>query len=385
MGKPSCRQPVPALAMMDIEPSLTPEAHMDTMAHMAEYGHEMLVAFSEPSAGLKAFIAVHDTTLGPACGGVRMWPHASEEAAVTDVLRLSRAMTYKSAVAGLSLGGGKALIWGDPRTDKSEALLRAFGRCLDSLGGRYVTTADVGMTPADIESMAQETRHVVGLPLSMGGSGDTSILTGLGIYLGMKAAAEAVWGSGDLGDRVVALQGFGRVGQKLASHLIEEGVRLVVTDVYEDVRKQASELGAEVVGPDEIYDVECDVFSPCALGGVLNGDTIPRLRCAVVAGGANNQLLSDEQGAELHRRGILYAPDFVINAGGIINVAAEIGGAYRAEHAREMTERIYDTTAQVIAESRAEDVPPHVAANRLAERRIESVRRLRPAFGGGAS
>ena len=358
---------------------------METMAYMTEYGHEMLVAFSEPSAGLKAFVAVHDTTLGPACGGVRMWPHATEEAAVNDVLRLSRAMTYKSAVAGLSLGGGKALIWGDPRTDKSEALLRAFGRCLDSLAGRYVTTADVGMVPADIEPIAQETRHVVGLPLSMGGSGDTSILTGLGIYLGMKAAAEAVWGSGDLQSRVVALQGFGRVGQKTAAHLIEEGVRLVVTDVYEDVRERAAELGAETVMPGEIYDVECDVFSPCALGGVLNGDTIPRLKCAIVAGGANNQLLDDEQGAELHRRGILYAPDFVINAGGIINVAAEIGGEYREERAREMTERIYDTTARVLAESRAEDVPPHVAANRIAERRIESVRRLKPAFRGAAS
>ncbi len=377
---PASSRAAAALAMMDIGINFIAEAHMDTMAHMAEFGHEMLAAYSEPSAGLKAFIAVHDTTLGPSCGGVRIWPHASEEAAVTDVLRLSRAMTYKSAVAGLPMGGGKALIWADPRTDKSEALLRAFGRCVDSLGGRYVTTEDVGMTPADLEHIAQETRHVVGLPLSMGGSGDTSILTGLGVYLGMKAAAEAVWGPGGLGGRVVAVQGFGNVGRSMAPHLLEEGARLVVTDIYEDARRRAAEMGVDVVGPDEIYDVECDVFSPCALGGVLNGDTIPRLRCAVVAGGANNQLLSDEHGAELHRRGILYAPDFVINAGGIINVAAEIGGVYRAERAREMTERIYDTTARVLAESRNEGVPPHAAANRLAERRIESVRRLRPAF-----
>ena len=353
---------------------------METLAHMTEYGHEMLVAGSDPSAGMRAFIAVHDTTLGPSCGGVRIWPHATEEAAVTDVLRLSRAMTYKSAVAGLPLGGGKALIWADPRTDKTEALLRAFGRFVDSLGGRYVTTEDVGMTPADLEPIALETRHVVGLPLSMGGSGDTSVLTGLGVYLGMKAAAKAAWGDDDLGGRVVAVQGFGNVGRNMAPHLVEEGARLVVTDIYEDSRRRAAEMGAEVVGADEIYDVECDVFSPCALGGVLNDDTVPRLRCEVVAGGANNQLLADEHGAELHRRGVLYAPDFVINAGGIINVAAEIGGVYRADRAREMTERIYDTTARVIEASRAEGVPTHVAATRLAERRIESVRRLRPPF-----
>ena len=353
---------------------------MDTLAYMTEYGHELLVTGSDPSAGLKAFIAVHDTTLGPSCGGVRIWPHATEEAAVTDVLRLSRAMTYKSAVAGLPLGGGKALIWADPRTDKTEALLRAFGRFVDTLGGRYITTEDVGMTPADLEPIALETRHVAGLPLSMGGSGDTSILTGLGVYLGMKAAAKAAWGDDDLGGRTVAVQGFGHVGQQMAPHLVEEGARLVVTDIYEDARARAADMGAEIVGADEIYDVECDIFSPCALGGVLNDDTIPRLRCEVVAGGANNQLLADEHGAELHRRGILYAPDFVINAGGIITVASEIGGVYRADRAREMTERIYDTTARVIQTSRTEDVPTHVAATRLAERRIESARRLRPAF-----
>ena len=236
------------------------------------------------------------------------------------------------------------------------------------------------MTPADLEPIALETRHVVGLPLSMGGSGDTSILTGLGVYLGMKAAAKAVWGDDDLGGRTIAVQGFGHVGQHLAPHLVEEGARLVVTDIYEDARARAAEMGAEIVGADEIYDVECDIFSPCALGGVLNDETIPRLRCEVVAGAANNQLLADEHGAELHRRGILYAPDFVINAGGIITVASEIGGVYRADRAREMTERIYDTTARVIETSRAEDVPAHVAATRLAERRIESVRRLRPPF-----
>ena len=259
---------------------------MDTMAHMTEYGHEMLVAFSEPSAGLKAFVAVHDTTLGPACGGVRMWPHAYGG---------GRRQRCAAALSrhDLQVRGSRAI----PRRRKGAHLGRPAHRqvrgavagvrtlpgqpcgALRDDGGRR------GWFRADIEPIAQETRHVVGLPLSMGGSGDTSILTGLGIYLGMKAAAEAVWGSGDLEGRVVALQGFGRVGQKTAAHLLEEGVRLVVTDVYEDVRERAAELGAETVMPDEIYDVECDVFSPCALGGVLNGDTIPRLKCAIVAGG----------------------------------------------------------------------------------------------------
>ena len=224
---------------------------------------------------------------------MRIWPHASEKDAVTDVLRLSRAMTYKSAVAGLPLGGGKGLIWADPRADKSEAMLRAFGRCVDSLGGRYITTEDVGMTPADLEHVAQETPHVVGLPTSMGGSGDTSILTGLGVYLGMKAAAKAAWGSDDLAGRAVAVQGFGNVGRQMADHLLQEGARLVVADIHDGARELASKMGAQTVDPADIYDVECDVFSPCALGGALNRDTIPRLKCKVVAGGANNQLLDD--------------------------------------------------------------------------------------------
>ena len=348
---------------------------MDILGYMGRYGHEQLVVCQEGSAGLRAFIAIHDTTLGPACGGVRVWPHPTEEEAILDVLRLSRAMTYKSAAAGLPLGGGKALIMADPRKEKDEALLRAFGRCVDTLGGRYITTEDVGMTPTDLEHIAQETRHVVGLPVSKGGSGDTSPLTGLGVYLGMKASAKAVWGSDSLEGRVVAMQGFGNVGVQTAQHLLKEGVRLVVTDVYQGALDRARGMGATVVEPEAIYETQCDIFSPCALGGVLNAETIPRLRCAIVAGGANNQLLERSDGEELHRSGILYAPDYVINAGGIINVACEIDGDYQPERAREMTERIYDTTERVVHMAREEDIPTAAAADRLAEQRLEEARR----------
>jgi leucine dehydrogenase len=345
--------------------------------YMQRYHFEQFVVCDEPSAGLKAFIAIHDTTLGPASGGVRIWPHSSEEEAKFDVLRLARAMTYKSAVAGLSLGGGKGLVVADPSKDKNEALLRAFGRHVDKLDGRYITTEDVGMTPADLVSIAKETEHVAGLPLSMGGGGDTSELTGLGVYLGMKASAKAAWGTDALEGRVVAMQGFGNVGSRVAQHLLGEGARLVVSDVTEVAVERARELGAAIVEPDAVFDVACDIFSPCALGGVLNGETIPRLRCAIVAGGANNQLLEDRNGGDLQKRGILYAPDYVINAGGIINVACEIDGPYRPDRARELTERIYDTTERVIRMSREEETPTNAVADRIAERRLVEARRKR--------
>jgi leucine dehydrogenase len=350
---------------------------MNIIENMVQYGHELLVVCSEPSVGLRAFIAIHDTTLGPACGGVRVWPYKSEKDAVIDVLRLSRAMTYKSAAAGLALGGGKAVIIADPRKEKSEALLKAFGRYVDTLGGRYIAAEDVGMTAADLITIAQTTRHLVGLPASMGGSGDTFPLTGLGVYLGMKACARKVWGADSLEGRVVAMQGFGNVGTQTARHLLEEGVRLIVTDIYQGAQERARSMGARVVEPDAIYDVECDIFSPCALGGVLNDKTIPRLRCAIVAGGANNQLLEARHGEALHRRGILYAPDYIINAGGIIQAACEVYGPYDEERARAMVERIYDTTGRVISISRDEGIPTSVAADRLAERRLEEARSQR--------
>ena len=350
---------------------------MELFDYMGKYGYEQLVMCSDPASGLKAIIAIHDTTLGPACGGTRIWPYASEEEALEDALRLSRAMTYKSATAGLSMGGGKGVIIADPNTQKTEALLRAYGRFVDTLGGRYLTTTDVGSTGRDLEFVSQETDCVVGLPLSLGGSGDTSIMTGLGVYMGMKACARETWGSDSLRGKRVAMQGFGKVAFNTARHLLEEDAQLVVTDVYEGAQAKARDMGIEVVATDEIYDAPCDIFSPCALGGVINGSTIPRLTCSIVAGGANNQLLSDADGEELHRRGILYAPDYVVNAGGIINVSAEVGMAYNPDLAREKTERIYEIMERVIHTSKREEIPTFLAADRLAEDRLASVRGIR--------
>jgi leucine dehydrogenase len=350
---------------------------MDILRYMKEHGHEQLIACSEPSVGLKAFIAIHDTTLGPAVGGVRIWPHKTEEDAVMDVLRLSQAMTYKSAAADLPLGGGKGLIIADPQRDKSEGLLRAFGRHVDTLKGRYVSTTDVGSSSRDLEYIALETKYVTGLPTSMGGSGDTSLLTGLGVYMGMKACAKATWGTDSLSGRTVAMQGFGKVAYRTAEHLVKEGANLVATDIHEEALEKARHMGARVVDPEEIYDVGCDIFAPCALGGVLNPRTIPRLTCRIIAGGANNQLLNGEDGTELHRRGILYAPDYIINAGGIINVACEIDGPYSPDRAAQMTERIYETMGRVLDISSRQEIPTSRAADRLAQARIDSVRGLR--------
>ena len=351
---------------------------MDILHRMGAEGHEQVAMFSDPGSGLKAIIAIHDTTLGPACGGTRMWPYESEAEAMTDALRLSQAMTYKSAAAGLHLGGGKGVIIGDPHTEKSESLMRAYGRFVDTLGGRYLTTTDVGTTGRDLEYMRQETAHVTGLPLSLGGSGDTSIMTGLGLYMGMKACAEEVWGNGGLRGKTVAVQGYGKVASHLCEHLIEEDARVVVTDVFKDALDRARDLGLEVTSPDAILNADCDIFAPCALGSVLNSETIPQLRCRVVAGGANNQLLTEADGEELHRRGILYAPDYIVNSGGIINVEAELGGAgYSAERAREKTERIHEIMGSVIRTSQAEEISTAAAANRLAEERLNSVRGVR--------
>ena len=351
---------------------------MNILERMNDEGHEQVAMFSDSGSGLKAIIAVHDTTLGPACGGTRMWPYESEAEAMTDALRLSRGMTYKSAAAGLHFGGGKGVIIGDPHRDKTEALMRAYGRFVDTLGGRYVTTTDVGTTGRDLEYMRQETTHVAGLPINLGGSGDTSIMTGLGLFMGMKACAEKVWGNGGLRGKTVAVQGFGKVASHLCEHLMEADTRIVVTDVFDDALDRARDWGLEVTTPDSILTADCDIFAPCALGGVLNPQTIPQLKCRVVAGGANNQLLSDDDGEDLHRRGILYAPDYIVNAGGVINVEAEMSDAgYSADRAREKTERIHEIMGSVIRTSQAEEISTATAAARLAEERLESVRRIR--------
>jgi leucine dehydrogenase len=350
---------------------------MNVLNKMVKFGHEQVTMYSDPESGLRGIIAIHDTTLGPSCGGTRMWPYASEADALADALRLSQAMTYKSAAAGLNLGGGKGVIIADPNSQKTEALLRAYGRFVDTLGGRYLTTTDVGSTGRDLEFVSQETDYVVGLPLSLGGSGDTSIMTGLGVYMGMKACARETWGTDSLRGKRVAMQGFGKVAFHTAQHLLAEDAQVVVSDVYSGALDKARDMGLEVVAPEVIYDVRCDIFSPCALGGVINGDTIPRLTCQVVVGGANNQLLTDADGEELHRRGILYAPDYVVNAGGIINVSAEVGMAYNPDLAREKTERIYEVMERVIHTSKREEIPTVMAADRLAEDRLASVRGVR--------
>ena len=350
---------------------------MELLEQMGAEGHEQLVVVSDAGSGLKAIIAIHDTTLGPACGGTRIWPYESEQEAIMDALRLSRAMTYKAAAADLPLGGGKGVIIADSHTEKTEALVRAYGRFVDTLGGRYLTTTDVGSTGRDMEYVKQETDYVVGLPTTSGGSGDTSIMTGLGVYMGMKTCAKEAWGQESLTGKAVAMQGFGKVGTHIAHHLMKEDARLVVTDVFDEALDRARDMSLTVVKPEDIYGVDCDIFAPCALGGVINPDTIPQLKCKVVAGGANNQLLTDGDGETLHRLGIVYGPDYILNSGGIINAEAEIGRVYNLDRAREKTERIYEIMERVIAISKSEEITTAKAADRLAEDRLKAVQGIR--------
>lgn len=348
---------------------------MDIFDAMAGHQHEQIVFCNDKNSGLKAIIAIHDSTLGPALGGLRMWPYESEAEALTDVLRLSRGMTYKNAAMGLDLGGGKAVIIGDPQKDKSEEMFRAFGKFVASLGGRYITAVDVGVTPADMALVASETRWVVGLPER---SGDPSPVTALGLFASMQACLQMVFNNPDVTDRTVAIQGVGAVGYQLARHLHEHGAKLYVSDIYpEKAARAEAEFGATVVPPDEIYDVDCDIFSPCALGAVLNDDTVERLRCRIVAGSANNQLAENRHAAALADKGILYAPDFVINGGGVINVTEEFNPlGYSRERALDKVMGIHDKLLQILHISKEENVTTAVAADMLAEQRIENIGRL---------
>jgi len=350
---------------------------MGVFERMMSDGHEQVVFCYDRATGLRAIIAIHDTTLGPALGGCRMWPYASEEAALEDALRLARAMTYKSAATGQNHGGGKVVIWGDPAAEKSEALFRALGRFVGTLGGRIVTGTDVGTDKQDFVWAKQESPWFVGLPEEEGGSGDTAVLTAYGVWLGMKAAARFVWGDDSLRGRRVALQGLGKVGTRLLGHLLEEEARVTVTDIRPERVAEicATHPGVAAVAPDAIYDQPCDIFSPSALGGVLNDETIPRLRCAIVAGSANNQLAERRHGDLLYEAGILYAPDYVINAGGLIQVADELLG-FHPERARRKVAALYDLLLRIFAISREEGIPTCLAADRLAEQRIEQIGRL---------
>ncbi len=351
---------------------------MDVFEQLSDMGHERVVYCSNPEVGLRAIIAVHSTVLGPGLGGVRMWPFKDPQDALKDVLRLSRGMTYKAAAAGLNLGGGKAVILGDPKQDKSEALFRSFGRYVESLGGLYITAEDVGTDMEDMELILGETRWVTGVSPAHGGSGDPSPVTAYGVLQGIKAAVRWKMGDPTLKGRSVAIQGLGNVGYNLAKYLREEGAKVMGCDIdAERVDQAASELGVEIVPPEEILEAECDVLAPCALGAALNQESIPQLRCSIVAGGANNQLDSERRdGRALHERGILYAPDFVINAGGLINVYNELGGDYNQERALRMTRGIYLNLMRVFEISKNEGIPTYVAADRMAEERIETIKRL---------
>jgi leucine dehydrogenase len=342
--------------------------------------HESVHAFSDEKTGLKAIIAVHSTARGPAAGGCRMWNYDTAEAALTDVLNLSRGMSYKNAMADLELGGGKAVIIGDSRTQKTPELFEAFGRAVESLGGRYWTAEDVGVSVADIMNARKATRFAAGIEGHKAASGDPSPVTAEGVFRGVKLAARHAFGSDDVGGLTVAIQGVGHVGCYLAEKLHAAGAKLVITDVNQKALQNVSaSTGAEVVAPDAIFDVKADIFSPCALGGAINADTLPRLKVRAVAGGANNQLATPEIGEQLFARGLIYAPDYVINGGGIINVASEIRGLQRDEaYDRAWVEqklgRLMETLDEVLSRSRDERRPTHEIADAVAEARIRAAR-----------
>jgi leucine dehydrogenase len=344
---------------------------------IANSGHEQVVFCQMKEAGLKAIIAVHNSVLGPALGGLRMWPYRTEQEALNDVLRLSRGMTYKAAVAGLNLGGGKAVIIGDPSKDKSEALFRAFGRFVNSLNGRYITAEDVGIDVNDMEYVFRETEYVTGVHQVHGGSGDPSPFTAYGTMQGLMAALNFRFGNEDVGQYSYAVQGVGHVGMEFVRLLREQNAKVWVTDINQDLVKRAVEdYGAEAVGLDEIYDVPADVYAPCALGGTVNASTLPRLKCKIICGAANNQLATDEIGDEVEKRGMLYAPDYAVNAGGLMNVSLEIDG-YNRERAMRMMRTIYYNLGKIFQIARRDKIPTYKAADRMAEERIATIGKIK--------
>ncbi len=343
-----------------------------------EQVHEQVVFCSEPAVGLRAIIAIFSTALGPALGGTRFYPYASEADALSDVLNLSRAMAYKAACAGLDLGGGKAVIIGDPGTDKTEALLRAYGRFVQSLGGRYFTACDVGTYVEDMDVVARECDFVTGRSPAHGGAGDSAVLTAYGVFQAMRAAAQQTWGSPTLRGRRVGISGVGKVGHHLVEHLLADGASCVIADVSFDAVNRVRVLhpDVDVVDPDALITQPMDVFAPCALGGALSDETIPALQAQIVCGAANNQLAHSGLDKQLADRGVLYAPDYVVNSGGLIQVADEIEG-YSEPRARAKATEIFDTTLRIFALAADEGVPPAVAADRLAERRMSEIGGLR--------
>ena len=347
---------------------------MEIFDLMSERGHEQLAFWNDSELGYRGIIAIHDTTMGPALGGTRFWNYESDRAAIIDALRLSRGMTYKAAITGLNLGGGKSVIWGDNKLIDREMIFRAHGRAVDSLGGRYITAEDVGTSPDDMEFVSMETEHVVGL---LGRSGDPSPVTAYGVYRGIKASAAVRYGDDSLSGRHVVVQGLGHVGYYLCKDLAEEGTKLTVTDIDEDrVQRVVENFGAETVGPDVVYDVDADIFAPCAMGAIVNDDTIGRLNFDIIAGAANNQLARENvHGPALTERDILYAPDYVINAGGLINVYGEIN-EWSAERSKRKAGDIYNTLLRIFDLAKSEGIGTRAAANKVAETRLIEARHL---------
>lgn len=353
---------------------------MKIFEYMEKYDYEQLVMCQDKQSGLKAMIAIHDTTLGPALGGTRMWSYNSEDDAIEDALRLAKGMTYKAAAAGLNLGGGKTVIMGDPNKDKNEAMFRAFGRYVQGLNGRYITAEDVGTTVADMDLIHEETNYVTGISPAFGSGGNPSPVTAYGVYVGMKATAKQAWGDDSLEGKRVAVQGVGNVSYNLCRYLHEEGAKLIVTDINKEaVARAVEEFGAQAVDINDIYGVDCDIFSPNALGAVINDETIPQFKARVIAGAANNVLKEERHGEQIHELGFYYAPDFVINAGGLINVADELHG-YNRDRAMKKVEGIYQNIEKVFAIANRDKIATYKAANRMAEERIESLKNTRSTF-----
>jgi leucine dehydrogenase len=346
-------------------------------------GHEEIVYFSDPSCNLKAIVAIHNTILGPALGGTRMWPYKTEQDALDDVLRLSKGMTYKAAVAGLNLGGGKAVIIGDPTKDKSEALFRSYGRYLESLNGRYITAEDVNIGVEDIEHIYTETSQVCGVAKMHGGSGNPAPYTALGVFRGIEASCTKTYGDKSLKNKVIALQGAGSVGIRLGELLANNGAKIFFTDINEKNIQNFKEKipSAELVGVEDIYDIPCDIYAPCALGATVNDDTIDRLKCKIVAGAANNQLKEDRHGTALKEKNILYAPDYLINAGGLMNVSIEFEG-WNDQKATRMVDTIYKTTMSIFKISDEQNIPVNNAADVLAEARLHSIQKIKGSYLG---
>lgn len=339
---------------------------------MAAMDHEQVLFCNDRKTGLRAIIAVHNTVLGPSLGGTRMWNYDNEADALKDVLRLSRGMTFKSSISGLNLGGGKAVIIGNSHTDKSEALMRRFGQFVDSLGGKYITAEDVGISTDDIVMVSKETKYVSGLPESMGGGGDPSPVTAYGVYMGMKASAKYAWGSDSLKGKKIMVQGAGHVGQYLIDYLAKEGAEISVSDIFEARLKEVSDKHkVTVVDPARVYDQAMDIYAPCALGATLNDDTLSRLNCRIISGAANNQLEDEAvHSAMIRKNGMVYAPDFLINAGGIINCYSETLG-YNRDEAYKKTEHIFDVTLDVLKNAETRDLPTHTVALQMAQERID--------------